>query len=297
MVFVFGAFLLLLSGCMVERNTFATEVPVGMTRLAVDVENFRGAVIVDARSRFERVEVTQEVNMDGDGSDRKEAIAEAVELVASLEDVGDGNGVLRVRGVTELLDRDHTSRIVVSVPRCDGIRVENRGGFVELIDVGGVMFVSNAGGGVDVRTSRVVSDDVTILNVDGDVFLQIPEGSEGWVELESFDGMMGVKDGSGSFSDVHDNARKKTGRLGDGENVIQVRTNDGYLTLKVMENPLAYSRIVKRHARDAQDSWFLDGSRRYTRNLPEDAYLPEDRATAREAAEATAESESAGEGG
>lgn len=282
----------MLAGCASKKNAFTAEIPSGMTRIAVDVENFRGQVIVDARSNVEQVSVEQRVFIDDADSERKSVVLENVTLNATLEDAGNGNGILRVRGTSSLLERDHSSKIRVHVPRCDGVTVSNTGGYVELIDVGGTMFVSNEGGGVDIRTSKRVSEDITVLNVDGDVFLQFPRGSEGWIELESFDGRNVVKDSSGSISSIHDNERITTGRLGEGDNLIQARTNNGYLRLLVMEEPLAYSRMFKRHMRDIRDEWFLDGSRRHTRNLPDDAYLPEDRAAERQQAlDEAAESE------
>ncbi len=49
-----------------------------------------------------------------------------------------------------------------------------------------------------------------------------------------------------------------------------MRTNDGDIRMLIMEDPLALTRAFKGSFPEVGDHLYLDGTRRFTRNLPDD---------------------------
>ncbi len=188
-----------LAGCGgTRRHVLRLDVPADVERLAVDVDNFRGHVEVIADAGARDATVQCDVWLDWINEDRR-AGYDSVRVDARVRQDQPGVGVLEVTtrcDVPEPVDRH--ARLVVRVPRLDGVRVVNRDGVVEIVDAAGAAEIRNRGGAVEYRTSHAIRDDVTILNVDGDVYFQVPEGSRGFVDLATLDGLLAYKDAFGT---------------------------------------------------------------------------------------------------
>lgn len=277
----------LLSGCSnTQTHSFALTVPSGLQRLAVDVENYRGHVEVIADPNVRRATVDGWIWL---GADAKNAGGEEpyalTSIEASIERAPDsfGSGVLRVRTSTEHSRfHDHHVRLVIRAPRIDGLRVINREGYVQVVEAGGAVHIENTSGGVQFRSSKPMTDSVRVLVTDTNVWYQVPAGSTGQITLETFDGRAVYKDElSGSDGTYTTASQEGTGGtiirtvLGGGGNPVDIRTNRGDVRLMVMEDPVAYKRNFYTVMPDLRNYIKQSGSRRYTRNLPEDDYLSE----------------------
>jgi len=207
----------------------------------------------------------------GVDEEREAAMREAVGVSMVVEEAAPGLATVRVRSESGLAGEGmHDVRLELVVPRADGVRVVNRGGLVELVDVGGRLEIENAYGPVLVRTSRALVDRVRVLAVDGDVFVQVPDGSTGAIRLESLDGEVRVKDSFGRTSETEGGAALMRTRLAGGENEVDLRTSRGAVEYLVMEDPVGYARAVTARPFDPRDWFGRDSSRRYLENRPDD---------------------------
>jgi hypothetical protein len=259
-------------GCSTTtERSYSVDVPEGVRLVGVDVENFAGDVVVRA-ARGSEPSLDAYVTVSGDAGEELAArLREAVDVRMSVEEASPGVAAVRVRSDSALAGEGlHDVRLELVVPRADGVRVENRGGLVELIGVGGRIEVSNSGGLVLVRTDRVLDDFVRVLNVDGDVIVQAPDGSAGSLRLESLDGEVRVKDPYGRTRDTEAGKSLVTTVLAGGENEIDLRTSRGAVAFLVMEDPEGFSRAVAWEPPAWRDWFGRDSSRRYTRNLPDE---------------------------
>ncbi|MCA9294119.1 MAG: hypothetical protein KDA20_09925 [Phycisphaerales bacterium] len=268
--------LLPLVGCSApSRNSIMTlHAPGPAEHLAVDVENFRGEVTVIAEP--ERTDIAIESRVVASKEIPKPDVAAALDSVAIDGAVETdpiqqaGFNTLRVRSTSLRAGAtDVHAELTVRVPRCDGARIVNYGGFVELVDVGGALHVDNADGTILVRTSRPLVEPITLLTSNGNIYCQAPEGTAGAVDLHSLDGRIAFKDGFGNASETEYTPQHLRTQLGAGANPIVMRTNVGQVRFIIMEDPLTSTRVVKSAAPSIWNSLYLKGSRRYTLNLPD----------------------------
>lgn len=239
--------------------------------LAVDVENFRGSVEVRVDRSFDEIVVDGYAHgawFETDPRAEEEA-PRAITLDTWLEE-GDGVATLRVRTRTTREATDHEVAIVVRTPDCDATRVVNRGGLVELIGTDGPIDIDNREGHVEIRTDRPLNDDAQVLVVDGTVYMQIPPGSTGAYDLETLDGKVRFKNRDADATDTYSTRDSLQTILEEPSNSIVMRTNYGDLAVLVMQDPIAYTRVIRGRDVDFTEGLFLQGSRRYTRNLPDD---------------------------
>ncbi len=267
---------LMLIGCSApSRQTIITlDAPGPAERLAVDIENFRGGVIVIADPDRTDIEIQTTIvasrklpKADLEYVFESIAVSSAVEVEPTQSD---GFNTLRVRA-TSLRPHatDVSSNLVIRVPRCDGARVLNTQGHVELVDVAGAMHVDNTNGAIFVRTSRPLIEPITLLTSHGNIYCQAPEGTTGVMDLHSVDGRLVLKDAFGTSTDIAYTAQHLRARLGDGTNPIVMRTNIGQVRMLLMKEPMAFTRAVKTSLPRLRKSLYLKGSRRHTLNLPD----------------------------
>jgi hypothetical protein len=272
----------LIAGCSVttEREQML-DLPPDLRRIAVDVDNFRGDVVVKRDPTLRDtawIKGYVSVPADQDKAQR-EAYRDAVTLSSGIAEASDGLGVVRIDASSTLTDDpEHRVRIEVVTPRLDGVRIANSGGAVEVIDPTGAIDIRNDGGGVLVRTSRPLTSNVLVLNQNGNIFVQAPTGTTGDLTIESLDGEAALNDLLGEArGKVVAGPDRIDATLGRGGNEIDLRTTAGVARFTLMERPLDFTRAVKATAPDPRDWLFLDSKRRHTRNLPDDAVLPLDR--------------------
>lgn len=262
-----------------EVKTYSFPVDPGTTMLAVDVQNFRGSVSVRTGGPGSDAEVEAEFNaVPGVKKSKAEELQSGTSVEATLEQA-DGRGVLRVVTTNPDDTERLAAQIVVRVPRCDGLRIINRGGGVEAVGTRGATEIQNRNGGIEFRTNHIIREDLTVLNTDGSIYIQIPLESTGKVDLESLEGQTVLRDYSGNAGEMIAAREAIRTTIGDATNSITARTNLGEIRMWVMEEPEKLTRIWKVPIPNPSDSYFLDGSRRFTRNLPDDEPRQKSQAT------------------
>ena len=262
----------IVSGCgtTAAQHEYELTVPDQTRLLAVDIENFRGSGEVRAGKRPGVARVVSEVRA-GSGATEEQvaAIGEGAGVDAEIEEM-DGRGVLKIRTSPARVVGAERVKLYVEMPRCDGVRIVNRGGDVEVVGAGGAAHIENNQGAIEFRTAQVMDQDVTLLSVDGNIYYQVPPGSTGVFSLETLEGEVAMRDFSGRSDETYSTRTLLETTLADGANRVTARTNRGDVRVWVMEDPEALTRMYKRTLPSADDYIFKDGSRRYTRNLPDD---------------------------
>ena len=239
--------------------------------IAFDIENFRGSVELRVDPSLTDVEITAHAHGAWFQND-PEAEAEALRAVTldSEFDEKDGVSVVRIRTDSSRMQEDHEVALIVRTPRCDGARVRNFGGLVELIGTRGTIDVENIEGHVEVRTNHPLTQDATVLVTDGTVYFQIPPGSTGQYDLAPLAGIARFKNRVGDANAPYSTKTIVKTILEEPTNNVFLRTNRGDLRVMVMDNPESLTRVVRGRTIDYYAGLFLQGSRRYTRNLPDD---------------------------
>lgn len=262
-----------LAGCgTTYRETYKLDHPRLARGLAVDVENFRGGVELRVDPNVEEILIDRAVHVSGSiDKTQRPAIAEGVDVIANVDEAG-GFAVLRVRTLTARPDsEDHHVNLKITVPRCDGVRIENAYGLVEAVDVGGAIEIHNRKGAIEVRTGKPINSPVTLTTVDAHIYYQVPGGSSGRFDLQTLEGVVRFVDRKGESDEVYGSTMKEySGSLNGGGPPIIARTNKGDVRVWIMDDPVALTRMIHKAPRDPREYLFLKGSRRYTRNLPED---------------------------
>lgn len=248
--------------------------------LAVDVENFAGTVEVRAgtvatqgRSQSDRVKVMADAQVDASVSDERarQEILDGIAVNAELVEEG-ARAILRVRSTSSHAGADdHRVHLSIILPRADGVRIRNAGGTVLVVGTGGATQIENRFGAIELRTDKEMNEPVTLTNVDGNIYYQVPTSSSGAFDIETLDGVVRYRDRVGSSDHVYSTGRTvHQARLNEGTNPVVARTNKGDVMVWVDKDPVALTRIIKKSFPDPVDMMFTKGSRRYTRNLPED---------------------------
>ena len=269
---VCAAFAALASGCSTTARVESYTLPVdpATTLLAVDVENVRGSVEVRTTAKDDAAHITAHLDATyKHGGPDAEAVHADTRLDVTVEQA-EGRGVVRVRAANPEASSRHAIHLLIEVPRCDGVRIVNRGGTVEVVGARGSAEITNYAGAIEVRSNHPVTEDIRLLNTDGPIFLQMATGSTGAIDLATLDGESVLRDFSGNADELIASREALVTTLGDARNTILARTNDGDVRVWVMENPESLTRIVKSSMPDWRDYVFKEGSRRHTRNLPDD---------------------------
>ena len=269
-----------LTGCG-QTTTSVTNfrVPDGNPPLAVDITNFRGSVELRGEPRAKKVSVESRVHVHPDVELAvRDSYTQMVHVESSIDQT-EGGAVLRIKSTSDRAEfDDHWVHLYVVVPYIDGVRIDNRGpmlgiineGDVEVVNTGGAHHITNRKGAIEVRTSRPITDPVQLTNVDGNIYYQVPLGSSGRFDLETLQGECAFKDLSGTTDETYSTRAMLQTTLSEGDNDVVCRTNAGDIRVWVREDALDYTRVIKKSPPDLRDYMQLEGSRRYTRNLPED---------------------------
>lgn len=267
---ILGAAAMLVGCAETKPHEYSFDIAPTTGMLAVDIENFRGSVEVRADHRVQTAMVSATTSASCSlGKEAESALADTW-IEANLEETG-ARAVLKVRTGTHRPDTsDQWVDLLICVPRCGGLRIENREGTVEVVGTSGGTSITNRLGAVEFRTNEPMLDPVTITTTDGDLYYQVPTGSTGAFDLRTLDGGVWYRDRVQGSDKAYAAPGIYQARLNDGTNAVDMRTNRGDINVWVDEDPVALSRLFKRQLPNPQDFWFLQGSRRHTRNLPED---------------------------
>ncbi|MBS0188661.1 MAG: hypothetical protein JSS51_11370 [Planctomycetes bacterium] len=202
--------------------------------LAVDVENARGAVLLRVNPKI-RVPVIQA----SAGTLRGEPVEnyQSDKWVSAAITETDGRAVLTVRNLPS--DGDHWVQMMIEVPSCDGIRVKNSDGTVDLRDINGAISVENGGAGkpggyVYVQPAKPTTSPISITTSQGDVDLILPTGSTGNIELISGNNALAaIVAWTGQVNNSAIRPGVYTGILNWGTNPIRVKSAEGEVRLRV----------------------------------------------------------------
>lgn len=253
-----------------ETRRYAFDLAPTTRLLALDIENFRGSVEVRADARTDRPEVIATARAARSLGEFEGAALYETWTDASLEDEST-RAVLRVRTGSPREDTgDHWVDLVVRVPHCEGLRIVNAGGTVLAVGTGGGTEITNHLGPVEFRTAEPVNEPVTITTTDASIFFQVPTGSAGEFDLATLEGIVRFRDRVAGTGQAYVAPGVHKASVGEGDNTVVLRTNRGDINAWIDEDPVALTRLVRRGFPDPRDFWFLQGSRRHKRNLPDD---------------------------
>lgn len=248
------------------------DAPPPATLLAIDVESFNGNVVVRADAGPDApITVETDAQVSGGVPDEgRDAYLDLPQVSADVEEAG-GRAVLRVRSTSAAAwDENHRANLHITVPRCDGVEIDNRGGYVMVVAASGAATIENHGGSIEFRTDKLMNAPVTMTTSGGDIWYQVPIGSQGRFDLETLKGEVAMKDDSGNAGGTWSQRERLSSTVGSGEFTVLARTNEGNIRVWIMEDPMALVRAMKRDWRDWRDSMHMQTSRRFRRNLPDD---------------------------
>lgn len=239
-----------LSGCAPQQRVspeIATPNAGWTAPLALDIENFNGRVSIRVDPAVAAPVVTASVYTSMHlETDRSEAAAQATSNTTQTEEQ-DGRAVLHVKSETTWPEPEQVwVDIDIVTPRCDGLRVFNRGGKVDISGITGAVLVDNGEyadepGPIELRTGKPMTDPVALLTTAGSVFYQVGEGSTGRFDLQSADHQPEMDCAILRMSEVHADSRGVTAVIGQGENPVQLRSGRGRVRAFVMEHAGEYT--------------------------------------------------------
>jgi hypothetical protein len=217
-------------------------VPIGL-----DIENFNGSVWLRVDPTLSEPVVSTSVYTTNSLTSKEgESAAGATTTTSRSEDQG-GRAVLHVKSETTWGDpRQVWVDIDISTPRCDGLRIFNRGGKVDISGVSGAVLVDNGDfgdepGPIELRTGKPMTEPVALVTTSGSVFYQIPAGSTGRFDLQSGDREPELDCAIQRMADVHADSKSITAMVGAGENPVQIRSGNGRVRVFVMEHAGEYT--------------------------------------------------------
>lgn len=215
---------------------------------AIDIENFHGSVtvIVDPNVTEVKPTVKTRASLWIVDAVRKQAI-ESIKITTRTVDQ-EGRAVYTIRTSTSWIDPKQVwVDLTLRMPRCDGVRVFNRGGDVRLSGISGAVQVDNGtyadrSGGIEVRTDADMADPVALVTSGGNVVYQVGAGSVGEYTLDADGGEESFESNVVSPGMVHTNGAITTASVGDASNAVLLKTGKGSATVIYMNDPMRYTR-------------------------------------------------------
>lgn len=221
---------------------------------AVDIENPKGNVKVVALPRNEeayiRFRVQQEHRMRWRAMRMKLDFDPNGEYFTA-EHITDGELSTLVVRPTDLTIEGYRPPvdITVYVPQCDGLRVWNAGGNVDVVGVSGVIDVSSgdelrSGGDIEIRSGEELSETINAWSNGGDVTLLAGPDAAGTIELLAPRGKTSFWSKHGLTEHSRPEVGRWTGIWNDGTNSIHLESRHGNAKMMVVEHPVQYSLSV-----------------------------------------------------
>lgn len=220
--------------------------PVGL-----DIENFHGNVriVVDPTLDAVKPVIKKRVSWMVDQFIREEA--QAAISVRSRTVEQDGRSVITIRTSTKWVEPEKTwVNLTLYVPRCDGVRIWNRGGKVTLEGVSGAIQVENvsyAGSDapIEVRTDAAIIDPVMLVTDSGTVAYQVGPGSAGQFTLDSEEGIETLECPILRPDQIHSDGKVTTASINGGDNQVLLRSGKGDVIVLVMTDPMGYTNTLR----------------------------------------------------
>lgn len=215
--------------------------------VAVDVENFHGNVriVVDPTLTAPKPVFKKRVSWWVDEVIRKDAQESITVRSRTFEQ--DGRTVVSIKTSTRWPEPEKVwVNLTLYVPRCDGVRVWNRGGKVTLEGVGGAIQVDNAeyagnAAPIEVRTDQDIIDPVLLATTRGDVSYQVGPGSAGQFTLDSADDREEIDCAVVRPDQVYSDGKVTTASINKGDNAVVLRSGKGRVLALVLREPMKYT--------------------------------------------------------
>ncbi|MBX3378848.1 MAG: hypothetical protein KF805_02035 [Phycisphaeraceae bacterium] len=229
-------------GCaskVIEVPIAGLEVLEHTPTIAVDADNIRGAVLIRVNPRLTAPRVTANA-----GTKRGEPLenSEGVKWAKAQITENDGRAILTVRSVPGSVEEGQPEawvQLKIEIPSCDGIRVKNSDGAIEVRGVNGAINIDNGGAGrpggsVYVEVGKPNTSPIIVNTERGDIDLILPTDSTGKVELISGSGALAaIVAWTGQVTNSSIKPGLYTGILNWGENPIRLKTVDGQVRMHV----------------------------------------------------------------
>jgi hypothetical protein len=244
----------LLASCGTVRKVDGAEQQIEVDRgtpVAFDIENFHGSVriVVDASRTDVKPVIKKHVSWwveHGIRDDAQDAVSVRSRTVRQ-----DGMSVVSIKTTTTYPEPEKVwVDLTLFVPRCDGVRVYNRGGKVTLEGVAGAMQVENVSfadheAPIEVRTDKDITDPVVLSTDAGTVAYQVGPGSAGMFTLDSADSTEEFDCQVVWPANVHSDGRTTTATLNSGSNPVMLTSGKGRVLVLVMQDPMAYTNTLR----------------------------------------------------
>lgn len=237
------------SGCSkdVRSESLVLPMPEAPRPLAIDVEVFRGDVVVRVDKTRKDVGVWTDVAAVSDVPDEDKAeVDRAVTTTSLIEDRG-GIPTLVVRAATARTGEDHRADVLVRVPTCEGVRVRTGLGEVILVGVKGELRVESGGGVVEVRTNQPLTSPVSIDTKEGNIYYQGPFECTGVFDVRTDEGEAIWRGwvGGGAASTLVYSKGGYTVTLNNGQNPVSIHTGKGDPSVILLEDAQSRVRTVR----------------------------------------------------
>jgi len=214
---------------------------------AVDIENFHGSVTIIVDPTLTQIEPIFKARASLWVTDavRKQAV-ESVKFQTRTQDQ-DGRAVLSIKTSSKWGDPTEVwADITLKMPRCDGVRIFNRGGAVRLVGISGAAQIDNGAfagtsGPIEIRTEADMLDPVALVTNNGSVVYQVGPGSTGAFTLDSETGSESFDSDVISPSMVHSNGKVTTATVGSAENAVLLRSAKGDVYVVFMKDAERYT--------------------------------------------------------
>lgn len=221
---------------------------------AVDVENPKGNVRVVALPKHEEARISfrvQKEHLLRWRSMRMKLGFDPNGEYFTAEHINDGELSTLVVRPTDLTIEGYRLpvNVTVYVPQCNGLRVWNTDGDVDVVGVSGVIDVrsgdeQNEGGNIEIRTENSLHDTITAWTNDGDVTLVAGPDAGGTIELVAPRGRTSFWSKHGVTEHSRPEVGRWTGIWNDGTNSIRLETLTGNAKLMVVDNPVMHSLAI-----------------------------------------------------
>jgi len=213
---------------------------------ALDVENQNGAVYIEASDRISEATIEWRISKGNKTEIRSYGIdpSDGDSWVEAVHDAGPDRSILRVTTLNAPLESGFHPRVdlIIRTPVCDGLLVRNSGGDVEISGVRGAITVENGfaggqGGRVEVRAVEPMVEPVRLTSSAGPVYLLVPPGSKGTLDIQSLEGRAEFNTTFGRVTHVHPTEKHWTGIWNEGENRIELFSGKRDARVLVVEHP------------------------------------------------------------
>lgn len=234
-----GVFALVQVGC----GSHSAPVPISGVEIlehtptiAVDVENIRGAVLLRVNNKLTAPRIV--ANAGTLTGEPVENFQGGKWVTAQFTET-DGRAVLTVRNTPQENQSERWVQVAIEVPSCDGVRVKNSDGAIDIRGANGTITVENGGAGrpggyIYVATGKPATSPISLTTANGDIDLILPTDSTGNIELTSANGRLAaIVAWTGQVNNSVIKPGQYSGLLNWGTNPIRAKTGEGEVRLHV----------------------------------------------------------------